>query len=144
MNDINCEQVCMAAMALADGYCSDMPIDQIDAHLASCTECRAEVADLEELAGVVERQKRRAHAGDLWQSIAAQLPAVAQGRSASRRRAFTVLALALFGYKLVEMIPADRLGLYIKVAPVLVVVAVFAYLKENPFKINVELTLEGK
>ena len=144
MNDINCEQVCMAAMALADGYRSDVPTDQIDAHLASCSECRGEVTHLEELARVVGGQKRRAHAADLWHSIAVQLPAGSQGRSASPRRAFTVLALALFGYKLVEMIPADRLGLYIKVAPVLVVIAVFAYLKENPFKINAALTLEGK
>jgi hypothetical protein len=51
--------------------------------------------------------------------------------------------LLLLGYRLVEMIPDRHLGLLFKLVPILLVIAAFSYLRENPFKINSQLTLEG-
>ncbi|CAN5768081.1 hypothetical protein BH20ACI3_BH20ACI3_22280 [soil metagenome] len=42
------------------------------------------------------------------------------------------------------MIPDRHLGLLFKLVPILLVIAAFSYLRENPFKINFELTLEGR
>lgn len=145
MNGISCEQVRMAAMAAADGCRSDLSPDRIDAHLAGCAECRQEVGRLETLAALLGGQKRRAQAGDIWPSVAAQLLLVEPDRAAAfTRRAFIFLGLSLLGYKLVEMVSDHDFGLYIKIVPVLLVIAVFVYLKENPFKINAELRLEGE
>jgi len=49
MTKLNCESVCMAAMAIADSYQSELSSDQIEAHLAECTDCRHEVGQLRDL-----------------------------------------------------------------------------------------------
>jgi hypothetical protein len=41
------------------------------------------------------------------------------------------------------MIPERDLGFAIKVVPLILVITLFAFLKENPFKINAELILEN-
>jgi len=42
------------------------------------------------------------------------------------------------------MIPDRDFGLLFKLLPVVLVIAAFTYLKENPFKIHSELSLEGE
>jgi hypothetical protein len=54
------------------------------------------------------------------------------------------LGVLLLGYRLAEMIPDRDFGLVFKLVPVLLVIAAFSYLRENPFKINTELRLEGE
>ena len=55
-----------------------------------------------------------------------------------------LLGVLLFGYRIVELIPDRDFGLLFKLVPVLFVIATFSYLRENPFKINSDLKLEGE
>ena len=54
------------------------------------------------------------------------------------------IGLTLLAYKLIEQIPDRNLAMVYKLLPLLLVTAVFFYLKQNPFGINTELKLEGE
>ncbi|MEP6636297.1 MAG: hypothetical protein ABJB97_06190 [Acidobacteriota bacterium] len=143
MTEMNCEHVCLAAMALFDGCETSLPSQVIEDHLASCADCREEVAQMKTIAGLFAAHERREHGGDVWPLVNRRLAESASQKSVSpASSAFLVLAVLLLGYKLIEMLPATDLGFLFKLVPVLFVIAIFGYLKENPFKINVGLRLE--
>jgi predicted anti-sigma-YlaC factor YlaD len=136
----------LAMMAVADGEQPILNADQVEAHLANCPDCRREVEQLNSLAKLLEGQKRRELSADLWPSISERLGPSSAARSpatAQNWQPFLLLGLLLVIFKLLEMIPERDLGLMFKLVPLLFVIAVFSYLKENPFKINLELKLEG-
>jgi hypothetical protein len=142
MTEFNCESVCMAAMALADGYQAEVSAEQIEAHLADCADCRQELSQLRALATLLAGQKRQQQSEHIWAGIVRRLPDAPQNGSQTWQP-FALLGVLLLGYKLVEMIPDRDFGLLFKFVPILFVVAAFGYLKENPFKINANLKLEG-
>jgi len=147
MTELNCENVCLAVMATMDGTRSPLPAEIIENHLLSCPGCRAEVKELKELAGLLAAQERRQHAADVWPTISERLAGLADSgphKAGAAARAFVILGVLLLSYKFAEMIPDADLGLLFKLVPVLLVIAVFSYLKENPFKINASLRLEGE
>lgn len=144
MTKVDCESVSRSAMAREDGYVSDLSADQIEAHLGDCSDCRREVQQLRTLANLLDGQKRRQRTENIWEHVEQHLPEALPTLSGSRGwRAFVVLGLLLLGYRLVEMIPDRHFGILFKLVPILFVMAAFSYLRENPFKINSELTLEG-
>ena len=144
MSEISCERVRMAAMAAADGHAAGLPSDQMNAHLVSCAECRHDLEGLRSLSLLLDRQRRREQSGDLWPLVAARLPATTGSRGVpTARAAFILLGLTLLGYRLFEMLPEHSPGLYFKIVPVLLVTTVFFYLRENPFRIEAELRMEG-
>jgi hypothetical protein len=59
-------------------------------------------------------------------------------------RTFVLLTVLLPAYRLVEIVPRVEIGTVFKLIPVLLIIGVFCYLRENPFKINALLTLEGE
>jgi anti-sigma factor RsiW len=135
----------MAAMAMADGYVSELSSDQIEAHLADCSDCRREVGQLRALSSLLDAQERRPRTENVWQLVERRLPDAAPAQSPSQAwRPFLLLSMLLLGYRIVEMIPDRDFGFLFKLVPVLFVIAAFIYLKENPFKINSELRLEGE
>ena len=145
MTRTDCETVCIAAMAMEDGYVSELSADQIEAHLAECSDCRREVGQLRTLANLLDGQKRRERTEDIWDHVEQHLPdALPVPTDSQVGYLFVILGLLLLAYRLVEMIPDRHLGILFKLVPILFVVVVFIYLKENPFKINSELTLEGR
>ncbi len=145
MTRLDCEIACMAAMAMEEGGVSELSADQIEAHLADCLACRRELRQLRTVANLLDGQKRKQRTENVWEHVEPRLPDALPARSSSRVwRAFVVLGLLLLGYRLVEMIPDRHLGLLFKLVPILLVIAAFSYLRENPFKINSELTLEGR
>lgn len=141
MTELNCESVCMAAMAMADGYQVEMSAEQIDAHLAGCADCRQELGQLRTLATLLAGQKRRQRSEDIWAGLVRRLPDVPEHTSKTWQP-FALLGVLLLGYKLAEMLLERDFGLLFKLVPVVLIVAAFGYLKENPFKINAELRLE--
>ena len=144
MTKVDCESVCRSAMANDDGYVSDLSPDQIEAHLAGCSDCRSEVQQLRALATLLDGHTRRQRTEDLWQQVEQRLPDARFSRNASQvSRAFAILGLLLLGYRLVQLIPDYHFGVVFKLVPILFVVAAFTYLRENPFKINSQLTIEG-
>jgi predicted anti-sigma-YlaC factor YlaD len=143
MKDVSCELARVGAMVMADGHQPDLPPNLINSHLAACEECRLEIADLNALVGLLDAQERRGHPGDLWPAIARRLSEKTANRGAhSSRPAFILLGLTLVVYKLVELVPESELGVYAKLIPIVLVIAVFSYIKENPFRISTELEPE--
>ncbi len=131
-------------MAREDGYVSDLSADQIESHLAGCADCRIEVRQLRALANLLDGQKRRQRTESVWEHVDQRLPDSFPTPSATRVvYPFVILGLLLLGYRLFEMIPDRHFGFLYKLVPILLVIAAFGYLRENPFKINSELTLEG-
>jgi len=138
MNEAQCESVRIAAMALADGEQPVLDREMIAAHVAECAACRLE---LEQLRGVDVRlagKARREYPVDLWPSLEPRLAAPSR-----QRRMLLVLAVMLLAYKIAEFAPSRDFGLAVQLVPVLIALAVFRYLKENPFRITTELKLEG-
>jgi hypothetical protein len=134
----------MAVMAIADGYQSELSSEQIGAHLASCADCRREVEQLQELSSLLNTQERRLPTKDLWQQIERRLPNVTRTNTSRFSPAFMFLGALLLGYRLLELIPDRDFSFLFKFVPVLLVIAAFSYLRENPFKINSKLSLEGE
>lgn len=145
MKEMNCETVLMAAMAAADGHPAKMETEQIEAHLAVCGDCRSELEALGGLVKLLDSRKRRQSDEDLWRTLEPRLFDQTPRHPAAREAKMWVpIGLILLSYKLIEQIPDRHLALVYKLLPLLLVTAVFVYLKQNPFKINTELKLEGE
>ena len=146
MSKIDCETICMAAMARADGYVSEVSAEQIEAHLADCETCLKDLTELRVTTSLLEAHQRQQSTVDIWERIAPSLPA-ALTTTGSRTKAwypFLALSIVLIAHRLLALIPDGEPGFLFKLVPVLFVIAVFIYLRENPFKINVALRLEGE
>jgi len=145
MKEMNCETVQMAAMAAADGNPARMETAQIEAHLAVCPDCRSELETLGGFGRLLDSQKRRQSDEDLWRTLEPRLfNQTARQPAAGDVKMWVPIGLILLAYKLFEQIPDRHLALVYKLLPLLLVTAVFVYLKQNPFKINTELKLEGE
>lgn len=145
MTELNCEMVCLAAMVILDGRQAERSAEEIENHLTNCPACRDEVKQLTALKVLLGSQKRRELSADVWSTIREKVVVQAPQKTNSRARLpFMVLAGLLLGYRLIDLIPKADLGMIFKVVPVLIVIAVFMYVKENPFKINTQLRLEGE
>ena len=144
MSKLNCESVSMAAMAIADGYQPELSSEQIGTHLENCAVCRREIKQLQELSSLLTTQQRRLRTDNLWGRIERRLVGARSTRTSTALPSFIFLGALLLGYRLVELIPDRDFSFFFKFVPVLLVIAAFGYLRENPFEINSELRLEGE
>ena len=145
MTRLDCEIVCMAAMAMGDGYVSELSADQIELHLAECSNCRREIGQMRTLVSLLDEQKRKLRTENVWTQVEQRLPNASRQQSTSGAwYPFMLLGVLLLGHRLVQMIPDREFGFLFKLVPILFVIAAFSYLRENPFKINSELRLEGE
>ena len=138
MKELTCEDVLMAQMAVADGEESPFTKQQLSAHIAGCANCQHELAQLQALDQLFTAQTLSEPRVNLW-------PAIEKGiakRPGLSWRPFALIGLLLVVYKLLEMLPARDLGLAFKLVPLVIVVLLFVFIKENPFRINTELVLE--
>lgn len=134
---MNCEQVRIAAMALADGETPPLPRAAIEVHLSECAECRQELGELQALGRLWQAQSRQTHAVDLWPQVAGRLRSpIGQPE---KHRWLPTLAALLVVFKLIEFIPNRSLGMWAQLVPLLLAAAVFAVAEENPFQIKTEL-----
>lgn len=144
MTETNCENVRIASMARADGYKPLLSPAQVEAHIATCVDCRQEVEEMGTLIAVLDSAKRRARYEQVWPLIEPHLGEAAPARNGRFDwRLFLVLGFLLAGYRLILMVNGQEFGLWFKLVPVALVIAVFGYVKENPFKINSDLRLKG-
>ena len=138
MKELTCEDVLMAQMAVADGEEPAFTKQQLSAHVAGCADCQHELMQLQALDQFFTAQTLSEPRVDLW-------PAIEKGiakRPALSWRPFALIGLLLVVYKLLEMLPARDLGLAFKLVPLAIVVLLFVFIRENPFRINTELVLE--
>ncbi|MGH9754412.1 MAG: anti-sigma factor family protein [Blastocatellia bacterium] len=145
MAEVNCENVCIAVMAIADGEKPLLQADQVEAHLVNCANCRLEIEQLRAMTALLDSQQRHEPRENIWPLIERRLNTTAPASKARLgSRSFLFLGLLLFGYKIILTLPERDPGVWFRLLPALFVIAVFIYLKENPFKINCELKLEGE
>jgi anti-sigma factor RsiW len=140
MKDRGCEKVLLARMAEADGERTELSPEEIERHLSTCDNCRVEVAQLENIDGMLKRASRAEQSFDLWPAVSKELTRPAPRSSWAP---FVVAAVMLLGYKLVEMLPAKDPGMAIKLVPLIIFAVLVFVLRENPFRINSELVLEN-
>src|SRR5216684_6136610 len=100
MTKLNCESVGMAAMAIADGYQSELSSDQIEAHLADCSDCRREVGQMRALSTLLDAQERRQRTESVWTLVERRLPDAVPAPSPSLAwHPFMLLGALLLGYR---------------------------------------------
>ena len=138
----NCEDILIQKMALLDGEKTEIAVAEIDAHAAACENCRREIERLEATAILLSSQKRQIPEADLWSAIESRIDAEPETALSVKWQPFVLLGAFLVVYKLVEMVPERDFGWALKLVPFVLIAAVFAFLRENPFKINTELILE--
>lgn len=141
MNEINCEMVLMTKMAEIDGEETEISSEQMNLHLASCENCHLEIGQMQLADNLLKKQTRRGQNADLWSAIEKQIGAQSTAPQLAWKP-FALLGVLLIAYKLLEMLPERDFGLAFKLVPLIFVVALFVFLKENPFKINHELVPE--
>jgi anti-sigma factor RsiW len=79
-----CEEVRLAAMALADGSAAALGAAEVESHLHQCPACRAEVESLRALVSLLVRQTRESPSEDLWPGVRAALVKGVAGRRGGR------------------------------------------------------------
>jgi anti-sigma factor RsiW len=140
MNEVNCDDVLMALMAESDGEKPTLAGEQISSHIKSCGKCRQEVEQILRVDSLLNSQARHHHDANLW-------PAV-EKRLGSRNvpqigwAPFGLFGAIFVAYKLFEMLPERAPGIAFKLVPLILFVGLFVLIKENPFRINTELTSE--
>ncbi len=140
MNEINCETALLAKMAEMDGEAAELSAEQINLHVATCEQCRQEIARMQAADTLLKRQVRHEQTADLWPTIETRIgaPEVAQ----KGWKPFAWLGALLVVYKVLELLPAQKFGLAFNLVPLVLIVVTFVLLKENPFRINDELGWE--
>jgi predicted anti-sigma-YlaC factor YlaD len=133
-----CEEVLMNLMAVFDGEDAEIAPEQLNAHLSSCDDCRAEIERMQNTFNLLKQQESFEPAANLWAAVEPRIEVEAK----TNWKPFAFLAVFLVLYKLLEMLPATSFGLMFKIVPLVFVALLFTLLKENPFKINTELVLE--
>jgi hypothetical protein len=138
MNKENCEEILTALMAVFDGEEIHFSPEELNFHTANCANCRREVDEMQSTFTALQRQERRAFDADLWSAVDAGIKAEPQ----TSRQPFLLVGALLVAYKFLEMLPETDFGFAFKVVPLVLIVALFVFLKENPFRIDTELILE--
>lgn len=144
MKSDECEATILSLMAVFDGETPLLSAEQIAQHVISCEQCQLEVKHQESAANLLSGQKRRIEDADLWLQIEKRISNKPVSKRVMGRNFFLLLGAILITYKLLEMIPSKDPGFLFKFVPVVFIAALFYFFKENPFKINTELKLEGE
>ena len=136
MKELTCEDVLMSQMAAADGEEPEFTKQQLSTHIAGCANCQHELQQFQALDQLLIGHTLSEPRVDLWRGI--------ENRIARRTswQPFALIGLLLVIYKLLEMLPARDPGLAFKLVPLVIVVLLFVFIRENPFRINTELVLE--
>jgi predicted anti-sigma-YlaC factor YlaD len=134
-----CDEILIQKWALIDGEKPDLSAAEIDAHLDGCESCSREIAEMQSALFRLEAaSRRRTPRADLWSAVEKRIAA----KFLPDWQPFAWLAVLLAVFRLLEMLSARDLGWVIKFVPLVLVAALFGFLKENPFKINTELIPE--
>jgi hypothetical protein len=139
----DCEEIILSVMAEMDGETPLLSTEQTAQHLRQCEQCQTEIKRQKETFNFFQGQKRLAPQADLWFEIERRISDRPISEPIRTRYFFLLLGVILVVYKLLEMIPAQDFGFLFKFVPLIFIAALFYFLKENPFKINTELKLEG-
>lgn len=138
MNETNCENILMAKMAELEGEKTEISAENVNLHFSICENCRNEFAQMQNIGDLFKAQTRHEANPNLWSAIDEQ---ITEKKSLSAKP-FVFLGIFLLVYRLLELLSEGGFSLAIKMIPVIFIIALFVFIKENPFKINTELILE--
>lgn len=138
MNEMNCENILMAKMTEFDGEETEISAEMMNSHFSVCENCQSEIGQFQNVGDLLKKQMRHESNPNFWAAIEKRI----EKKNALTPKPFVFLGIFLLVYKLLEMLPERDFGLAFKIVPLIIVVALFVFIKENPFKINTELTLE--
>ena len=144
MKNLDCESVRVAAMAIADGEESPLQASAIEEHLFNCEGCREEIEQLRSTDQMLSSQKRLQPEANLWPSIGEHIETTTATSQQFGWRVLLLFGIPLFTYKFFLLGFQVPTNIWSKLVLLIVVIAIFGYLKTNPFKINTELRLEGE
>jgi predicted anti-sigma-YlaC factor YlaD len=144
MTDINCENIRVAAMAIADDEECPLTKNEIETHLYSCERCRTEIEDLHATINLFSSHTRLRSKVDVWPEVNQRIQSASEGAPSFAWRVLLLFGIPLFGYKIFLLTLQTAPSLWFSLVPLILVIVVFSFLKANPFKINCELTLEGE
>jgi predicted anti-sigma-YlaC factor YlaD len=131
-------------MAIRDGESPPLFEQEVSKHLESCSDCRLEIDQQSQAIQLLDGRTRRIFAQDVWPEIAATMEATkARPKQPVSVLPFVALSVFLLMHKIIEVLPSVTAGVMIKLAPVAVLVLFFTLIKQNPFKINQNLKLQG-
>lgn len=137
MKKIDCENVLMAQMSELDGEETELSTEQINLHLMECKTCRQELEQLQTVDKLFKGLMRQEQNADLWMAIEERI--ATKNDSSISWQPFLLLAILLIVWKLLEMLTVVSFSWLFKLVPLVLIIALFVFLKENPFKINTEL-----
>lgn len=140
MKETNCENVLMAMAAVFDGEKTEFSPEELNSHLAACQNCRKEIEEMQTTFDLLKSYERAEHEAVLWNAVENRISA--ETSSPISLKPFIFLGIFLVGYKLLEMIPDEDFGFLFRFVPLVSVIALFVFIKENPFKINAQLAPE--
>ena len=144
MNKQACEEIQLAAMALADGEKAAISPSEIEEHLAGCSECRRELEGMEVLRRLFEQQRRPEHTEELWPVIAPKLSKPARSSGAAAIWPYALLVFVLLVGRGLAWATDGITGLSVRLLLVLFTVTLFWLRQENPFVLNPQLTIENQ
>ena len=134
---MNCETARLAAMAVGDGEKQLIPAADVELHLAQCDRCRGDVEQLNSFIELLNAQRRRERTESVWGQVAESLRHSDEARKPPDHWPwFLLLGLLLAGYRVMVAASDWEPNFLFKLAPVLLAIAVFIFLRENPFKVN--------
>lgn len=139
MSILNCEDMLMLKMAEADGEHIEIS-NETKIHFEQCKNCRREFEQVHGFDRLFNAHTRLEQHIEVW-------PLIGERISSSNRKQiawwpFGVVAIILVGSKLFEMLPEHAPGFAIKIVPLVIAIILFVLIRENPFRLNSELTLE--
>lgn len=141
MNKADCEKVLILKMAEMDGEADAVPAEMVTSHLGACASCRDAIDQLQRLDSLLENTVRNALEADLWPGIMEQVTArIDRG---TRLTPFLLIGVLMVIYKTLEFVPFHEFGMAFKLAPLVLIVAFFVFLKENPFRIDPQIEQEA-
>jgi hypothetical protein len=144
MKSDECKETILSLMAVLDGETPLLSTEQTAQHIIGCQQCQMEMKRQEAAVRLLSGQKRRADMVNLWLEIEKKISNKPISEPVMGRNFFLLLGAILISYKLLEMVPSRDLGFLFKFVPIVFIAALFYLFKENPFKINTELKLEGE
>lgn len=138
-----CEEIILSVVAEIEGELPQLSADQTALHISRCEKCQLEINQQKIAVNAFQKQERRTDEVDLWSKIEKRINGKKISEPIQTPYFFLLLTVILVVYKLLEMIPALDFGFLFKLVPLILIAALFYLFRENPFKINTELKLEG-
>lgn len=136
MKSLSCEEALIILMAEADGEAVEHSHDAT-IHVGQCESCQSELSGIRDVDSRMVLMSRAAREADLWPAIETLVI-----KKQISWLPFIALAASLIAYKCADFLIENDPGFVFKLIPVAVVALIFFLIKENPFRINAELSLE--